>query len=35
MSSIAWLTMIVLLGVVWGGFVTCLIIALHKEKRKT
>jgi len=26
--------MIVVLGIVWGGFLLCLIMALHKEKHK-
>ena len=34
MSSVTWLTMIIVLGIVWGGFTVCLMLALHKERRK-
>ena len=34
MSGIAILTMTVIVGIVWGGFVTCLVVALRKERGK-
>ncbi|HSR67080.1 MAG TPA: MetS family NSS transporter small subunit [Acidobacteriota bacterium] len=34
MNSLSLLTMIVILSVVWGGFIFCLTLALRKERRK-
>lgn len=34
MSTLATLTMIVILSVVWGGLALCLTTALKKEKKK-
>ncbi len=35
MSTAALITMILILGVVWGGFVLALRLALRKEKSKS
>jgi hypothetical protein len=34
MNSLALLTMIVILSIVWGGFLFALIVALRSEKSK-
>ena len=34
MSSAGWLTMLVVTGVVWGGFGWLLLTAVRKERRK-
>ncbi len=34
MSTASLLTMIVILSVVWGGFLFCLVLALRKEGGK-
>jgi len=34
MSKVALLTMILVLGVVWGGFILALRLALRKERSK-
>ena len=34
MSTAGWITMIVILGIVWGGFATILATALRKESHK-
>lgn len=34
MTPATWITMIVILGFVWGGFVTVLFTAIRKESGK-
>ena len=34
MSALTVVTMVVVLGVVWGGFLFCLVVALRKENSK-
>lgn len=35
MTGAAWLTMLVVGGFVWGGFVTLVTLALKKERQKS
>lgn len=35
MTAATWLTMVLILGFVWGGFVLALAIAIRKEGAKT
>jgi uncharacterized membrane protein len=35
MTTTGWVTMIVVMGVVWGGFLSLLFTALRKERGKT
>lgn len=34
MQTSGWITMIVIMGLVWGGFVVLVATALRKESRK-
>lgn len=34
MQPSTWITMIAVLGIVWGGFVFLLVLALRRESRK-
>lgn len=34
MQTSGWITMIVIMGIVWGGFAVLLATALRKESRK-
>ncbi len=34
MSTLSLVTMIVILSIVWGGFLFCLVLALRKEGKK-
>jgi len=34
MASSSWITMIVVMAFVWGGFATALLLAVRKESRK-
>ncbi len=34
MSGAAIITMIVICGLVWGGFISCILFVIRKEKEK-
>lgn len=34
MTGAAWITFVVVAGFVWGGFMTLVVMALRKERRK-
>lgn len=35
MSNLAVINMVLIIGIVWGGFLLCLVTALRREKEKT
>ena len=35
MSPSAWILAILIPGILWGGFITCLVIAMRKESGRS
>lgn len=35
MTRVTVITMVVVIGMIWGGFLVCLVLALQREKDKS